>query len=106
MQKSDNSGFFIMEAKMNKNECKKYIKRAFKRIINTRKSITAENFEMEIQNSINKDVDIYVACAKIAIYNLKNSATEITVEQLIKQIDIIPIIYKTENGILQKAKQI
>lgn len=40
------------------------------------------------------------------MYNLKNSATEITAEQLVKQIDFIPIIYKTENGILQKAKQI
>lgn len=91
---------------MNKNECKKYIKRAFKEIINIGKSITTENIEIEIMNSINKDADIYVACAKIALYNLQNSATEITVEQLIKQIDIIPTIYKTENGILQKAKQI
>ena len=70
------------------------------------KSITTENIELEIMNSINKDADIFVAYAKIALYNLQNSATEITVEQLIKQIDIIPTIYKTENGILQKAKEI
>lgn len=91
---------------MNKNECKKYVKRAFKRIIKTGKSLTPENIEIEIMNSINNEAEIYASYGKIAMYNLKNSATEVTTKQLEKQIDIIPTIYKTQSKILEKAKQI
>lgn len=91
---------------MNKNECKKYIKRAFKEIRNMGKSITTESIAREVRKEINKEADIYIACSKIAVYNLRNSASEITIKQLTKQIDIIPTIYKTENGMLQKARQI
>lgn len=94
------------EKNMNKKECKKYVKRAFKRIIETRKNLTPENIEIEIMNSINDETEIYASYGKIAMYNLKNSATVITAEQLERQIDIIPTIYKTQSKILEKAKQI
>lgn len=74
---------------MNENECKKYIRRAFKRIESQNKSVTPQSLEMAMLKEINGEKDLYIAYGKIAINNLKHSANIITAEELSKQVDVI-----------------
>lgn len=81
---------------MNKQECKKYIKRAYYRLIKQSKSMTPENIAIAMKNEIDYESEIYIAYAKLAMHNLNNSATVITAKQLAAQIDVIPRIYKQQ----------
>ena len=84
---------------MNKQECKKYLKRAYYSLIKQSKSMTPENIEIAMKN----ESEIYIAYAKLAMHNLNNSATVITANQLAAQIDIIPRIYKQQD-VVEKSK--
>ena len=91
---------------MNKNECKKYIRRAFKKLISDNKSISISNMEMEMKKIINEQMEEYISYTKIAIHNMKFTAnTEITLKDIFDEIDILPKIYSRKNGIL-RAKQL
>lgn len=90
---------------MNKIECKKYIRRAFKKIERQNKSITPQSLELAMIKEINEEKDLYIAYGKIAINNLKHSANVITADELSKQVDVIERIY-TEVDILTKAKKL
>lgn len=90
---------------MNKIECKKYIRRAFKKIERQNKSITPQSLELAMLKEINEEKDLYIAYGKIAINNLKHSANIITADELSKQVDVIERIY-TEIDILTKAKKL
>lgn len=89
---------------MNKNECKKYIKRAYYRMFSQNKSMTVGNLEIEMKKVINDEADTYIAYGKIAIHNLNKSATEITAKELECQIDVIPKIY-TKSQVIEKTKK-
>jgi len=89
---------------MNKNECKKYINRACCRLLSQNKSMTSENLEIEMKKVINDEADVYIAYGKLAIHNLKKSATEITIRELLKQIDVIPKIYNQIDVIIKSKK--
>lgn len=56
-----------MEGNMNKNECKKYIKRASKSLEYQNKNINYENLEIEMKKEINKEVKLYITYGKVAI---------------------------------------
>ena len=57
---------------MNKQDCKKYIKRAYKNLINSNKEITPDNMEKEMIKEIKKQGSEYIAYSKIAVSNMLN----------------------------------
>ena len=51
---------------MNKNECKKYIRKAFNKVKFQGKDLTPKNLEIEMKNIINNESRIYIAYGKRA----------------------------------------
>lgn len=85
---------------MDKNECKKYLKRAYRNLINHNKSLSVENIETEMKNTVAEQMSEYIAYSKIAVNNMKRSGNiEITIKDLTSQIDILPKIYSKEKAI-------
>lgn len=85
---------------MNKQECKKYFRKAYKKLIERNKNLSEENIEMEMKSIINEQMNEYIAYSKIAVNNMKNSGNiEITLKDLLSQIDILPKIYSKEQAI-------
>ena len=79
---------------MNKQDCKKYIKRAYKNLINSNKEITQDNMEKEMIKEIKKQGSEYIAYSKIAVSNMLNSANSlITLNDLLEEIDVLVKIY-------------
>lgn len=90
---------------MNKQECKKYLKRAYKKIKNHNKTLDIENIEFEMQTVLREQMNEYVAYSKIAIYNMiKSGNIEIMLKDLLGQIDILPEIYTKDKAILTANK--
>ncbi len=90
---------------MNKHECKKYITRAYNRLVIQSKSMNPENLAIEMDRVIKSESKIYTAYAKLAIHNLNKSATKITAKQLMAQIDVIPKIYN-QTDVIIKANEL
>lgn len=91
---------------MNKIECKKYLKRAFKSIVELNMSLTPENIEREIIKEMGYEKNAIIAYSKIAVYNMQNSGnTEITIDDLTAQIDEVTKLYPKYIAI-QKAKDL
>lgn len=90
---------------MNKNECKKYLKKAFYTMLHQGKNMTENNLEIEMNKIIADEAKVYISYGKLAMHILTNSATEISAKQLIAQIDIIPKLF-TKQQVLDKAKKI
>lgn len=79
---------------MNKNDCKKYLKKAYKQIIAQNKTITPQNIEDEMKKVINEQGLEYIAYSKIAVDNMLTSANSvITLNDLMSEIDVLPTIY-------------
>ena len=79
---------------MNKQDCKKYIKRAYKNLINSNKEITPDNMEKEMIKEIKKQGSEYIAYSKIAVSNMLNSANStITLNELLEEIEVLVKIY-------------
>jgi len=79
---------------MNRSECEKYLRIAYKKLIAQNKSITTKNIETEMKNVIDEQAKEYIAYSKIAIYNMQNSANKIiTLNDLLEEIKILPSIY-------------
>lgn len=90
---------------MNKNECKKYLKKAYSNMKKQNKSITLYNLENDMKNEFNKDFELYIAYSKMALYTLLKSATDITENELSKEIDVMIRIYN-KNSIINKSKNL
>lgn len=91
---------------MNKSNCKKYLRNAYRQIIANNKEITPENIENEMIKVINKEAKEYIAYAKIAVDNMKNSANSIiTLNDLLGEIDFLPKIY-TKYAAIEKAEKL
>ena len=90
---------------MNKRECKKYIRKAFSNLKAHQKKISIENLSMEMDKVIEQEKQVYIAYAKIGLYLIKNSANEITANEIIKEIDVIPQVYSLDD-LLKKANTI
>lgn len=90
---------------MNKRECKKYIRKAFLSLKAQSKKISIENLSMEMDKVIEQEKQVYIAYAKIGLYLIKNSANEITANEIIKEIDVIPQVYSLDD-LLKKANTI
>lgn len=85
---------------MNKQECKRYFRKAYKKLIEHNKNLSEENIEMEMKSIINEQMNEYIAYSKIAVNNMKSSGNiEITLKDLLSQIDILPKIYSKEQAI-------
>ena len=85
---------------MNKQECKKYFKKAYKKIIEQNKNLNTKNIEFEMKNIAKEQLTEYIAYSKIAVNNMKSSGNlKITLKDLLAQIDILPKIYSKENAI-------
>ncbi len=79
---------------MNKQECKKYVRRAYKRLIKLNKELNEGNIEHEMKKVLEDQIKEYIAYSKIAVRNMKNSGNiEITLKDILAQIDILPKIY-------------
>ena len=79
---------------MNKQDCKKYIKRAYKNLINSNKEITPDNIKKEMIKEIKKQGSEYIAYSKIAVSNMLNSANStITLNDLLEEIEVLVKIY-------------
>lgn len=79
---------------MNRKECKKYIRKAYKRIQNLKKTLNEENIEQEMKNVLEEEMAEYIAYSKIAVHNMKNSGNlEIRLKDILSEIDILPTIY-------------
>lgn len=90
---------------MNKQECKKYIRKAYKKIIDFNKSLNEQNMEHEMRNVLNEQIEEYIAYSKIAVHNMKHSGNiEITLKDLLSQIDILPKIYPKFDAINASKK--
>ena len=82
------------EIRMNKQECKKYLRKAFKRLKMQKKSINPQNIAYELVDVSENQMMIYIAYSKIALNNMINSGNiEICINDLLAQIDILPEIY-------------
>lgn len=85
---------------MNKQECKKYFKRAYKKLVEHNKSLNAENIEIEMKSILKEEMIEYIAYSKIAVNNMQKSGNvQITLKDLLSQIDILPAIYSKEKAI-------
>lgn len=60
---------------------------------------------MEMDKVIEQEKQVYIAYAKIGLYLIKNSANEITANEIIKEIDVIPQVYSLDD-LLKKANTI
>lgn len=91
---------------MNKSECKKYIKRAYTQLLAQNKDITSENIEKSILDVMEEQSKEYIAFAKIAVFNMQNSANDvIRLKDLLEEIDILPKLY-TPISAIEQAKKI
>ena len=54
-------GFFIMEEKMNKQECKKYLKRAYKKLIENKENMNVKNIENNMKLVLEQQASEYIA---------------------------------------------
>lgn len=91
---------------MNKTECKKILKKAYRQAIAHNKSITPSSIEEEIKVVINEHSLEYIAYSKLAINNMQHSANDtITLKDLLAEIDILPRIY-TKRLAIEKSKNI
>ena len=85
---------------MNKQECKKYLRRAYKRIIENNKSLNITNIEYEMKNVTEEQITEYITYSKIAIHNIQKSGNlEIKLKDLLSQIDVLPKIYSKDQAI-------
>ena len=89
---------------MNKNECKKYIKKAFNSIEAQNKPRTIHNLEKLMKYKINRETELYIAYSKIALYTLLNSGTDVNLENLFKELEVIPKIYNEIDAIKAAEK--
>lgn len=91
---------------LNKTECKKYLRKAYKQAIAHNKSITPKNIEDEMKEVIKQQSEEYIAFAKIAVDNMQTSANGlINIEDLMGEIDVLPRIY-TKIEAIEKAKNL
>ena len=91
---------------MNKQECKKYFKKAYKKIIEQNKNLNTKNIEFEMKNIAKEQLTEYIAYSKIAVNNMKSSGNlKITLKDLLAQIDILPKIYSKERAIEHVKKK-
>ena len=78
---------------MNKNECKKYMKRAYARLLFYSKTMNPKNLAIEMEREIKNESKVYIAYAKLAMHNLNKSASDITAKQLVSEINYISKVY-------------
>lgn len=91
---------------MNKSECKKYLRKAYKKVIVHGKDITPKNIEEDMKRILEEQGQEYIAYSKIAVRNIQNSANgTIDLKNLLGEIDILPQIY-TKVMAIDRAKNI
>ena len=83
---------------MDKKECKKYIKRAYKKIKMSKEILNLKSIEHYMKDVTEDQMLEYISYSKIAMNNMLNSGNiEITLKDLLEQIDILPQIYTKKN---------
>lgn len=90
---------------MNKSECKGYIKKAIRNILQGNKKITLKNLETEMNRVMEEKHLEYIAYAKIAVYTLQSSANNIIPQDIAKEIDSICGLYNRVE-IIEKANEL
>ena len=79
---------------MNRQDCKKYLRRAYKNLMSANKKSTSDNIENEMIKEIKKQGSEYIAYSKIAVSNMLSSANStITLNDLLEEIDVLVKIY-------------
>lgn len=90
---------------MNKNECKKYLKRTVKKLLINNHDLTIQNLKTQMQVEIEKDSSIYIAYSLIALHTLQNSTSLLTAKELEREIDVVTKLYDKQEAII-KAKNL
>ena len=57
---------------MNKQECKKYLKRAYKKLIENKENMNVKNIENNMKLVLEQQASEYIAYSKIAVNNMLN----------------------------------
>lgn len=90
---------------MNKQECKKYFRKVYKKIIEHNKELNTTNIEFEMRNIIKEEMVAYIAYSKIAVNNIKRSGNvEIKLKDVLSEIDILPKLYSKGSAIYLASK--
>ena len=85
---------------MDKNDCKKYLKRGYSKITENKEKLNVKNIEYYMKKVTDEQMKEYISYSKIAMNNLANSGNiEITLKDLLGEIDILPRIYTKEDAI-------
>ncbi len=90
---------------MNKSECKSYIKKSIKNILQNNRTITLKNLEIEMNRVMKDKYKEYIAYAKISLHTLRNSANDILPKDVADELDSICKLYNKVE-IIEKAKEI
>lgn len=90
---------------MDKNDCKKYLKRAYRKITENKEKLNVKNIEYYMRKVTDEQMKEYISYSKIAMNNLANSGNiEIALKDLLGEIDILPRIYTKEDAIFTANK--
>ena len=91
---------------MNKVECKKYLRKAYKKVMEHNKNITPKNIEDEMKKAMEEECIEYIAFAKIAVNNMQTSANDVIKKaDLVAEIDALTRIY-TKYYAIEMAKNL
>lgn len=85
---------------MDKKECKKYLKRAYRKLLDNKEILNVKNIEYYMKKVTEEQMKEYVSYSKIAVNNMISSGNvEITIKDLLGEIDILPKVYTKDKAI-------
>lgn len=85
---------------MDREDCKKYLKRAYKKILENKEILNVKSIEYYMKKVTDEQMKEYISYSKIAINNLlKSGNSEITLKNLLGEIDILPKIYSKDRAV-------
>lgn len=82
-----------------------YVEEVILKLKTEKKEITMEELENSLDKLLDKNKEIIIAYAKVALDNINHSANEITVREMEAQIQILKDLYTTEK-LIERAKKI
>lgn len=82
-----------------------YIEEVILKLKTEKKKITIEELENNLNKLLDKNKEIIIAYAKVALDNINHSANEVTAREMEAQIQILKDLYTTEK-LIERAKKL
>lgn len=82
-----------------------YIEEVILKLKAENKKITIEELENSLDKLLDKNKEIIIAYAKVALDNINHSANEVTAREMEAQIQILKDLYTTEK-LIERAKKL